>query len=77
MAASEEVALIKGNVIPIGRDSPTSLYDQEISSMDLEGGFDATDSKGFININSIRLKAHNVVLQSKYPYKWRKESIND
>tara|TARA_B100001758_G_C18389764_1_gene602186 strand:+ start:663 stop:1925 length:1263 start_codon:yes stop_codon:yes gene_type:complete len=72
-----KLALIKGNVIPIGRDSPTSLYDQEISSMDLEGGFDATDSKGFININSIRLKAHNVVLQSKYPYKWRKESIND
>lgn len=67
------VALLKGNVISIGRESPTSLYDQELSSMDVEGGFDATDSQGFININAIRLKAHNLVLHRRNPYKWRKE----
>ena len=63
--------LYKGNVQIIGRESPTSLYDQDLSSMDKEGGFDATDSEGFININAIRLKAHNLVLRKKKPYSWR------
>jgi len=66
------VSLYKGNVNVIGRDSPTSLYDQEFSSMDMEGGFDAVDSTGFININAIRLKAHQVVLKKVKPYEWRK-----
>ncbi|NOX38333.1 MAG: argininosuccinate synthase [Calditrichaeota bacterium] len=68
------VSLYKGNVQIIGRESPTSLYDQELSSMDQEGGFDATDSTGFIRINAIRLKAHHVVLRKKQPYDWRKNS---
>jgi len=65
------VALYKGNAIPIYRSSPVSLYDQDLSSMDVEGGFDATDTRGFININAIRLKAHYLVLRKKQPYKWR------
>ncbi len=68
------VSLYKGNVQVIGRESPTSLYNQELSSMEVEGGFDATDSKGFININAIRLKAHNVVLRKRKPYDWRKKA---
>ena len=66
------LALYKGNVTVIGRESPTSLYDQDLSSMEIEGGFEAEDAKGFININSIRLKAHHKVLQKKRPYKWRR-----
>ena len=73
VSGSVRLALIKGNIISIGRESPTSLYDQDISSMDIEGGFNAEDSKGFININSIRLKAHSIVLNRKNPYKWRKD----
>lgn len=65
------VALYKGNVVTIGRESPYSLYNQDLSSMDIEGGFDATDSTGFININAIRLKAHKVVLNKNRPYNWR------
>ena len=65
------VSLYKGNVITIGRESPYSLYNQDLSSMDIEGGFDATDSTGFININAIRLKAHKVVLHKNRPYNWR------
>jgi argininosuccinate synthase len=68
------VALYKGNVVTIGRESPISLYNQDLSSMDIEGGFDATDSQGFININAIRLKAHKVVLHKNRPYHWRKVS---
>ena len=67
------VALLKGNIIMIGRESPTSLYDQDLSSMDIEGGFEAKDSEGFININSIRLMAHKIVMQRNDPYNWRGE----
>ncbi|KUK02174.1 MAG: Argininosuccinate synthase [Thermotoga sp. 50_1627] len=66
------VSIYKGNVTPVARFSPTSLYDQALSSMDVEGGFNALDSKGFINIHSIRLKAHNLVLKEKDPFAWRK-----
>ena len=54
--------LYKGNVIPRGRESPSSLYDQQLSSMDVEGGYDQTDARGFIRINSLRLRAHQVIV---------------
>ncbi|MCA8923383.1 MAG: argininosuccinate synthase [Planctomycetes bacterium] len=57
------LALYKGNVTCIGRSSPSSLYDQELSSMDIEGGFDQTDSKGFIKVNAVRLRAHAVIVE--------------
>jgi argininosuccinate synthase len=68
------LALYKGNIISAGRESSTSLYDQDLSSMDIEGGFRSMDSQGFININAIRLKAHHVVLHKNRPYRWRKEN---
>jgi argininosuccinate synthase len=57
------VTLYKGNIIIDGRESPSSLYDKELSSMDIEGGFDQKDSAGFIKINAIRLMAHNAILK--------------
>jgi len=60
------LSLYKGNVLAIARSSPTSLYNQELGSMDVEGGFDQTDSRGFIKLNAIRLKAHNVILDKKH-----------
>jgi argininosuccinate synthase len=57
------VTLYKGNVIIDGRESPNSLYDKELSSMDIEGGFDQKDSEGFIKINAIRLMAHSSILK--------------
>jgi len=71
------LALYKGNAMPIARTSPVSLYDQDLSSMEIEGGFDATDSKGFININAIRLKAHHLVLHKEQPYAWRPSVLKD
>jgi len=74
------ISLYKGNVYVVGRQSPTALYDQNLSSMEVEGGFDATDSRGFININAIRLKAHNLVLRNGRPYDWRiikEEMLNE
>lgn len=65
------LSLYKGNANVVGRESPTSLYDRELSSMDMEGGFDVTDSTGFINVNAMRLKAHYLVLRKGKPYEWR------
>jgi argininosuccinate synthase len=55
------VKLYKGAAYPVARYSPSSLYDQELSSMEVEGGFDQTDAQGFIRINAIRLKAHHAI----------------
>ncbi len=53
--------LYKGNVNIIGRYSPSSLYNQDLASMDVEGGFNQTDSVGFIKINAIRLMADTAI----------------
>jgi len=57
--------LYKGNVFVAGRESPSSLYDKELSSMDIQGGFNQKDSEGFIKIHAIRLMAHNVIMNKK------------
>jgi len=61
---SVHLCLYKGNVIIEGRESPSSLYDKKLSSMDIEGGFDQTDSEGFIRINAIRLMAHRAIVEA-------------
>ncbi|MDQ7821521.1 MAG: argininosuccinate synthase [Candidatus Eremiobacteraeota bacterium] len=57
--------LYKGNVTVTGRESPSSLYDKDLSSMNLEGGFNQADSEGFIRINAVRLMAHNAIVGRK------------
>ncbi len=59
------LSLYKGNVTVLGRESHSSLYDRDLSSMDLEGGFNQLDSRGFINIQAIRLKAHHAILEKQ------------
>ena len=58
-----KLELYKGNVLVKGRHSPSSLYDQELSSMDVEGGYDQTHAEGFIRINALRLRAHKLILR--------------
>jgi len=48
--------LYKGNVVVEGRFSEEGLYDERQSSMDELGGFEPTDTSGFIQIESIRIK---------------------
>jgi argininosuccinate synthase len=55
--------LYKGNVIILGRESPSSLYDRELASMDVEGGYDQEDARGFIRINALRLRAHKLIVR--------------
>lgn len=51
-----KLKLYKGNVIVEGRSSQEGLYDEKESSMDELGGFEPTDTSGFIQIESIRIK---------------------
>lgn len=55
--------LYKGNVIVTGRESPSSLYNKDLSSMDIEGGFNQKDSEGFIKIHATRLMAHSAIMK--------------
>ena len=53
--------LYKGTAYPVARSSAYSLYNEDLSSMDIEGGFDQKDSAGFININAVRLKTNTLL----------------
>jgi argininosuccinate synthase len=59
------IALYKGNVMVIGRESKESLYDEAQSSMDVSGGYDQRDATGFIKLNAIRLINHFLRKQKK------------
>ncbi|XP_062814985.1 argininosuccinate synthase [Anolis carolinensis] len=56
--------VFKGQASVLGRDSPVSLYNQHLVSMDVQGDYQPPDATGFININALRLKEYHR-LQSK------------
>jgi argininosuccinate synthase len=57
VAGRVTVKLYKGNVTIIGRESPYSLYDQELVTFE-EGkvAYDHRDAAGFIKLNALRLR---------------------
>ena len=49
--------LYKGNIIVTGRESPKSLYsDQLVTFEDDQGAYDQKDAAGFIKLNALRLR---------------------
>src|ERR1700745_3038555 len=49
--------LYKGNVTVIGRDSPNSLYSQNVVTFEEDAGaYDQFDAQGFIKLNALRLR---------------------
>jgi argininosuccinate synthase len=49
--------LYKGNAAVIGRESPLSLYDQDLVTFEEgTGGYDQRDAAGFIRLNALRLR---------------------
>ena len=59
------LSLYKGNITILGRESPSSLYNKDLSSMDIAGGYNQKDAEGFIKINAIRLMAHKTILDKR------------
>ncbi len=51
------VKLYKGNVTIIGRESPNSLYDQDLVTFEeVVQAYDHKDAEGFIKLNALRLR---------------------
>jgi argininosuccinate synthase len=51
------VKLYKGSATVIGRESPNSLYDQDLVTFEEgSGGYDQRDAAGFIRLNALRLR---------------------
>ncbi|XP_041974042.1 argininosuccinate synthase isoform X2 [Aricia agestis] len=59
VTGSVTLKIFKGNVMVLARESSSSLYNKDLVSMDVAGGFSPEDSTGFININAIRLKEYS------------------
>ena len=57
VTGSTSVRLHKGNVMNRGRSSPNSLYNMDLVSMDVHGGYDPTHATGFIKTLATRLIA--------------------
>ena len=57
VTGSVRLKLYKGNVILVGRESPYSLYDQDLVTFE-EGAvaYDHRDAAGFIRLNALRLR---------------------
>ncbi|MFW5632134.1 MAG: argininosuccinate synthase, partial [Acetivibrio ethanolgignens] len=51
-----KLKLYKGNVIPAGMCSPTSLYSEQIASFGEDDSYDQNDSAGFINLFGLPIK---------------------
>jgi len=48
--------LYKGNVIPVGRKSPFSLYREDFATFGQESVYDQSDAEGFIHLYGLPLK---------------------
>ena len=58
VSGTVRLELYKGNVFVNGRESSNSLYNPQLASMDIAGGYNQQDAAGFIKINAVRLKAY-------------------
>ena len=54
-----KLALYKGNVTVIGRQSPNSLYDEDLATFE-SSNYDQRDAEGFIKLNALRLKKNKL-----------------
>ncbi len=57
VAGRVRLKLYKGNVSVIGRESPNSLYSQNVVTFEEDAGaYDQFDAQGFIKLNALRLR---------------------
>ena len=52
-----KVKLFKGNIVTLGRKSPYSIYNEDLSTFEKDSGeYNQRDAEGFIKVNSLRLR---------------------
>ena len=57
--------LYKGNIEPVSRKSPYSLYSLDIASFTMGAGYDQKDALGFINLIGLPIRIRAAVAQEK------------
>ena len=60
------LSLYKGNIIVDGRESPNSLYDEGIATMEGGGSYDQTDAEGFLRIQGLPSRVQGRVRPREY-----------
>lgn len=60
-----KLKLYKGNIIPAGITSPTSLYSEQIASFGEDDSFNHNDSTGFISLFGLPIKIRAIQLKNK------------
>ena len=58
--------LYKGNVIVAGRESPYSLYDEGIATMEGGGSYNQTDAEGFLRIQGLPSRVQGRITPREY-----------
>ncbi len=58
--------LYKGNISVESRQSPNSLYDEGIASMEGGGSYNQTDAEGFLRIQGLPVRVQGRVTPRKY-----------
>lgn len=56
VTGTAKLKLYKGNVIPIGRKSPYSLYREDYATFEMDDVYDQKDAEGFINCFGLPMK---------------------
>lgn len=61
VSGTVRLKLYKGNIIPAGRKSAVSLYQEDLATMEADAGaYNQADAGGFIRLNALRLKARTL-----------------
>lgn len=61
------LTLYKGNIIPAGVNSPTTLYSEQIASFGEDNSYNHSDASGFINLFGLPIK-----VRAMQEVKWKK-----
>jgi argininosuccinate synthase len=60
VTGAARLKLFKGNVIPVGRKSPFSLYREDFATFGQEDVYDQSDAQGFIHLYGLPLKVRGL-----------------
>jgi argininosuccinate synthase len=60
-----KLRLYKGNIQPVSRKSPYSLYSLKIASFTMGADYDQKDARGFINLIGLPIQVRALVMQEK------------
>jgi argininosuccinate synthase len=57
--------MFKGNLEPLSRTSPNSLYSLDIASFTMGASYDQKDAEGFINLIGLPMKVRAAITAGK------------